>query len=748
MGGVEPMRESCEGSVARAWRGLLGQGSATGLEDGPLLERFAGRSGDAAAEAAFAALVARHGPMVRRVCRKLLADPHDADDAFQATFLVLARKARSIRRPERLAGWLYGTAHRSSRKLRADRARRRKHEAARLAPTPGADPDHSEEAAIVLDEVARLPRDCRVAVVLCDLEGLTQEEAADRLGCSARTVRRRLARGHDLLRDRLTRRGIAPPMALLAIGSDPVPLALVDATARAALRFAIGGATAGVVPASTPALGLAAGVLATMNWTRWKLIAALAGSALALGGGLGVASGWMPRPQATPDSPRPKADGPAVAARPDAAERYKALVKRWDEALRAYQEAGSKATTDAEREAVFLKFGPFARDHSPGFVALAEEFPADPVALDALLWVARQGLSSVYNADDPGGRAFARALEILARDHADDPRVAVYAEGLAYLLLDPIREDFLRAVAGRASGRAARGRTTLALAGYLGQKAALVGMIQKPDLPADLDALTPPNTPEGERRKMEADPAAYRRQVESFYSKNLPSAYALMKGADLAGPRAEVDRANARVLADFADVPAESDQGQPTRETLGDLVRRHRGPRAAGAAPVESRVQPLADAYRAARRKADEAGDTAGPGALDLKAYIAAAPRWSDWRPRRPSTRSRPGTATCLTSPARRRPACPSPRPSTAIWPTSAPSLSAGSPPRSPAATSKGCRWPSPTSGARSSCWTSAPTSIAAAASSSIPASASWSRRTRRGRSPSWGSTAATALMS
>ena len=335
MGGVEPMRESCEGSVARAWRGLLGQGSATGLEDGPLLERFAGRSGDAAAEAAFAALVARHGPMVRRVCRKLLADPHDADDAFQATFLVLARKARSIRRPERLAGWLYGTAHRSSRKLRADRARRRKHEAARPAPTPGADPDHSEEAAIVLDEVARLPRDCRVAVVLCDLEGLTQEEAADRLGCSDRTVRRRLATGHDLLRDRLTRRGIAPPMALLAIGSDPVPLALVDATARAALRFAIGGATAGVVPASTPALGLAAGVLATMNWTRWKLIAALAGSALALGGGLGVASGWMPRPQATPDSPRPKADGPAVAARPDAAERYKALVKRWDEALKA-----------------------------------------------------------------------------------------------------------------------------------------------------------------------------------------------------------------------------------------------------------------------------------------------------------------------------------------------------------------------------------------------------------------------------
>ena len=155
--------------------------------------------------------------MVRRVCRSLLADPNDAEDVFQATFLVLARKAGAIRRPELLGNWLYGTAHRTARTLETRAARRLKHEAreAAMAHARGStDPDglehqasRREEAQVVHEEVARLPEACRVAVVLCDLEGRTQEEVAHLLRCSDRTLRRRLDRARDLLRARLTRRG-------------------------------------------------------------------------------------------------------------------------------------------------------------------------------------------------------------------------------------------------------------------------------------------------------------------------------------------------------------------------------------------------------------------------------------------------------------------------------------------------------------------------------------------------------------
>jgi RNA polymerase sigma factor (sigma-70 family) len=167
------------GAIREPLRTLFSTGTAAGLSDRQLLERFVARRGNDA-ETAFAALVARHGPMVRRVCRSLLADQNDADDAFQATFLVLARKAGIIRRPELLANWLYGTAHRTSQKLKVQSVRRLKHEA-REAAMAGArvstDPDglehqavRREEAQLVHEEVARLPEVCRAAVVLCDLE--------------------------------------------------------------------------------------------------------------------------------------------------------------------------------------------------------------------------------------------------------------------------------------------------------------------------------------------------------------------------------------------------------------------------------------------------------------------------------------------------------------------------------------------------------------------------------------------------
>ena len=262
-----------------------------------LLEQFATNHG-ASAEPAFAALVARHGPMVRRKARGLLDDPNDAEDAFQAAFLVLARKAGSLSRPELLGNWLFGTAHRQARKLRRQAARRHKHEGREARrPDAGAatEADHveshalrREQAQAVLEEVSRLARPVRAAVLLCDLQGLTQDEAAARLRCSDRTLRRRLKRGHDLLRDRLSQRGLARTAAgLLATawtaGSAPaaIPEAVAASMARAATDFTAGGTT------SAMALGTAATVaralIGSMVWTKVAGVAFALGAVLAFG---------------------------------------------------------------------------------------------------------------------------------------------------------------------------------------------------------------------------------------------------------------------------------------------------------------------------------------------------------------------------------------------------------------------------------------------------------------------------------
>jgi RNA polymerase sigma factor (sigma-70 family) len=208
-----------------------------------LLERFKARSGDAA-ELAFAALVERHGPMVFRVCRSVLRDPHEAHDAFQATFLVLVRRAGSLWVRESLGPWLHQVAYRVASCARSAGARRRRHErrAAELA-GPGLTEDVRDDLDGVLhDEVDRLPWGCRVAVTLCYFEGLSPEQAASRIGCPVGTVQSRLARGRERLRVRLTRRGLAPALGVLAAGAGAEaaapPAALVEATVRTAMSRA------------------------------------------------------------------------------------------------------------------------------------------------------------------------------------------------------------------------------------------------------------------------------------------------------------------------------------------------------------------------------------------------------------------------------------------------------------------------------------------------------------------------------
>ena len=232
-------------AVPRSLRTLFHDGSLTGLTDGQLLERFASRDGEAT-EAAFAALVERHGPLVWRTCRTVLRDDHDAEDAFQATFLVLVRKAGSLWVCDTIGPWLYRVAFRTSVHAKRYRNRRRMTEqrAAELA-TAWVDPGVPDDVAMIIhQEVDRLCERHRLPLVLCDLEGRSCEEAARNLGCPVGTVKSRLARGRKHLQERLRRRGITPSSAqpaLLMWGAPPTLTpspALTASTIRTAVSFA------------------------------------------------------------------------------------------------------------------------------------------------------------------------------------------------------------------------------------------------------------------------------------------------------------------------------------------------------------------------------------------------------------------------------------------------------------------------------------------------------------------------------
>jgi RNA polymerase sigma factor (sigma-70 family) len=227
---ADPARFSGQGADSRAFDALT---------DGELLERFVHRR----EEAAFAALVQRHGPMVLSVCRRVLRHNHDAEDAFQATFLVLTKKAHRLHRPELLANWLYGVAYRTAlhARQRADRRREREKEAAAMS-VPTDDPEiESRELRRILDEeLQSLPEKYRAPLVLCYLEGKTNGEAARLLGWPSGSMSHRLARGRELLRERLQPRLAGPPSLLPALlladhlQPGAVPPFLAETTVRAA----------------------------------------------------------------------------------------------------------------------------------------------------------------------------------------------------------------------------------------------------------------------------------------------------------------------------------------------------------------------------------------------------------------------------------------------------------------------------------------------------------------------------------
>ena len=275
-------------------RALCDRGTTVRLTDEQLLQQFLARR-DQAAELAFTALIARHGPIVQRVCLDVLGDSHDAQDAAQAVFLVLARKARSIRKPGSLGPWLQGVALRVARGARGEAARRRVAE--RRKAEIMLERDETESGPEVIDhvelhdEIDRLPEKYRAPIILCYMRGQSQREVAQALGWPLGTVQTRLHRGRERLRARLARRG-AGLIAMAEVGlvqpaavkAGVVGRKWAETTAHAAVRFAARKGLTGLV--APPVAGLAESVLAAMVAESLKALALVALSFVLAGAGL------------------------------------------------------------------------------------------------------------------------------------------------------------------------------------------------------------------------------------------------------------------------------------------------------------------------------------------------------------------------------------------------------------------------------------------------------------------------------
>jgi RNA polymerase sigma factor (sigma-70 family) len=326
------MRDGQAGVILDHVCNLIGMQRVKELSDGELVQRFAGTQD----EAAFTVLMQRHGPLVLHVCRRILRHEQDAEDAFQATFLVLARKAGSIRKQTAVASWLYGVAYRIARAAKTAAKRRRDRESCAVCPPveqPSSEMAWRELQAILDEELNRLPEKYRAPFVLCCLEGMSKKEAARELGRKEGTVSSRLAQARNLLQKRLGRRGVSLSALLCGTAvahntaAAAMPPVLAAATIKTSLAFALS-QTLGS-GARTVAVELAEGFLKGMAATRLKAGAALLFLLCVAGAGLAAAvalrqpgaddqagSAERHRPPADKDtkkrSPRPR----DLAARP------------------------------------------------------------------------------------------------------------------------------------------------------------------------------------------------------------------------------------------------------------------------------------------------------------------------------------------------------------------------------------------------------------------------------------------------
>ncbi len=565
---------------------LLHSGSLTGLADRELLERFASRrdASDEAAELAFATLLSRHGPMVMRVCRAALKDRAAAEDAFQATFLVLAGRARSIRRRDSLAAWLHGVALRVSACARSRAARRERHErrfaemTARMTEQKSIHAALSGEVDSVLhEEIGRLPRRFRTAVVLCYLEGQTHEMAAEQLSCPVGTIKSRLATAREKLRRRLTRRGVAPaliPAGLsgsgLLSGSASLPAALVEATVRGALVVGPGkGALAGIV--SAEAVALMQGVLRTMATVRltltWTMVLvsgmAATGAGVAAFTSLGHRDGHGPeqlgrvdQPQA-PSQKRKAAQRVEQAKAPQAAEtasnpdrtkeamvrdiqdQVKAQIGEYRSKEDAYRKNARNTKTIEEQKAL-QGSRPNPAFYAGALLQEAETVPGTPAAEEALIWI-------VTNL--PYGSMAERAKEMIARDHARSDKIEPLFNRVQTLMPgSKATEQLFREALAKNPHHKIQGLACFYLARYLDQQATFIRIGNLID-PAQRANASPPIQKESwgqdfEDRLLKLNPETLEHEAASL---------------------------DERVLNEFADIPLQQpfDMIERGQTTLG-----------------------------------------------------------------------------------------------------------------------------------------------------------------------------------
>jgi RNA polymerase sigma factor (sigma-70 family) len=296
------MASGTKGGTWRHLRDLFRHGTAVGLDDGQLLARYT----DNRDESAFETLVARHGPMVLATCRAVLQHEHDVEDAFQATFLVLARKAGSVHAGDALGGWLHRVAYRAAVQASVEEKRRRLHEVKAATATLQATHTETEIPSIIHEELDRLPDRQRLPVVLCDLEGLTYEQAARHLQWSEPTLRHRLVKARQRLRDRLIRRGLtAGTVGIASAGLSSRARSLVPA---ALARSVIDGAS------SPTATVLSNVIIRSMFMTKLKLASAgiLAAIAMASGGVFAVGPQTTDKPEGAMKAPDVVKETPAA----------------------------------------------------------------------------------------------------------------------------------------------------------------------------------------------------------------------------------------------------------------------------------------------------------------------------------------------------------------------------------------------------------------------------------------------------
>ena len=535
------------GAASAGFRTLFESGATGPLTDGQLLARFSGGPDEASSQAAFAALVARHGPMVWGTCRRILRDSHAAEDAFQATFLILVKKAGSIRVEDSLGRWLHGVVVRVSLRARAIEGRHGGMDVEGVEPqAPHHDPDLADLRSAIDEEVDRLPSAYRSVVVLCHLEGLTRERAADRLGCPVGTVNSRLSRAGELLKARLTRRGLAPEsgglVAWLAAKGAPavVPPGLVGATLASSIRMIEGASLAGMVSARLAAL---------MEGTLRRIGVMTALKSMALGTTLlalvGLATHAATQDPAK-DEPSRSDPAPKAASRPDTTitpsltERFQAIKAEWQAAVKRCWAEVAKGKTKAEQNELFARFHPNDVNYYQRCLDLAASAPTDPGARDARLWIIADGMR---NSDSVGPRSvpIGQAVEGLLAHHPNDPIVARAALGV-FNLPSQHRASLVRGLYRKAESHEVKGLAALALAQYLQTEASIVQLAH--------------STPSQPNSRYAGYDEAGKPVVEDTGYKDYDDAYwDRLKGDDEAAMRRESEDLFSLVAAEFADVP-------------------------------------------------------------------------------------------------------------------------------------------------------------------------------------------------